>query len=197
LRCTNPKRAQALADALSAARIEALIRKWLARLPHPFTREDRRAGYRYQPFIWQAEFSLTQVLDRPLSGRVFFEDVIRENLDLGRPDQVALIFARRVQRRTPGWFRTRVITEGVTPSLHLDYRRTRIKQYFKEGRGLRTETTINNPSDFKVPKGLQSLPQLRQIGFLANRRLLDVQRISQDCALGEEGFVAVNQPIQV
>lgn len=197
LQCTNPKRAQALADALSAARIEALIRKWLARLPHPFTREDRRAGYRYEPFIWQAEFSLTQVLDRPLSGRVFFEDVIRENLDLGRPDQVALIFARRVQRRTPGWFRTRVITEGVTPSLHLDYRRTRIKQYFKEGRGLRTETTINNPTDFKVPKRLQSLPQLRQIGFSANRRLLDVQKISQDCALGEEAFAAVNRPIQV
>jgi hypothetical protein len=186
-----------LADSLSAAKIQALIRKWLARLPHPFTRVDRAAGYRYQPFIWQAEFSLTQVPDRPLSGRVFFEDVIRENLDLGRPDQVALIFARRVQRRTPGWFRTRVITEGVTPSLHLDYRRTRIKQYFKEGRGLRTETTINHPPDFKVPKGLQSLSQLRQIGFSANRRLLDVQTISQDCALGEEAFRAVNQPIQV
>ena len=59
----------------------------------------------------QGEFSLTQVLDRPLSGRVFFEEVIRENLDLGRPDQVALIFGKRVTRRTPGWFRTRVLTE--------------------------------------------------------------------------------------
>jgi hypothetical protein len=197
LRCGNPQRAQALADALSAEKIDALIRKWLARLPHPFTPEDRQAGYRYEPFTWQAEFALTQVLDRPLSGRIFFEEVIRENLDAGRPDQVALIFARRVQRRTPGWFRTRVITEGVTPSLHLDYRHTRIKQYFKEGRGLRTETTINNPTDFQVPKRLQSLSQLRQIGFPANRRLLDVQKTSQDCTLGEEEFRAVNQPIQV
>jgi len=150
-RCGNPQRARELAENLSEAKIDALIRKWLARLPHPFTREDRRAGYRYEPFTWQAEFSLTQVLDRPLSGRVFFEDVIRENLDVGRPDHVALIFARQINRRTPGWFRTRVITDGVIPSLHLDYRRTRIKQYFKEGRGLRTETTINNPTDFKVP----------------------------------------------
>lgn len=197
LRCANPKRAQELAASLSAAKIDALIRKWLARLPHPFTREDRRAGYRYEPFTWQAEFSLTQVLDRPLSGRVFFEDVIRENLDVGRPDHVALIFARQINRRTPGWFRTRVITDGVIPSLHLDYRHARIKQYFKEGRGLRTETTINNPTDFQVPKRLQSLSQLRQIGFPANRRLLDVQKISQDCALGEEAFVRVNQPIQV
>lgn len=197
LPCANPQRAQELAASFSAAQIDALIRKWLARLPHPFTREDRRAGYRYEPFTWQAEFSLTQVLDRPRSGRVFFEEVIRENLDAGRPDHVALIFARQINRRTPGWFRTRVITDGVIPSLHLDYRHARIKQYFKEGRGLRTETTINNPTDFKVPKRLQSLSQLRQIGFPANRRLLDVQKISQDCALGEEAFLAVNQPIQV
>jgi hypothetical protein len=197
LRCDNPQRAQQLADSLSAAKIAALIRKWLARLPQPFTEADRRAGYRYEAFTWQAEFSLTQVLDRPLSGRVFFEEVIRENLDLGRPDQVALIFARRITRRAPGWFRTRVITNGVVPSLHLDYLHTRIKQYFKEGRGLRTETTINNPADFKVPKRLQSLPKLRQIGLQANRRLLDVQRISQDCAFGEAAFLAVNQPIQV
>jgi hypothetical protein len=62
------------------------------------------------------------VLDRPLTGRVFFEDVIRENLDLGRPDQVSLIFTKRVIRRTTSRFRTRVITEGVTPSIHVDYK---------------------------------------------------------------------------
>ena len=76
---------------------------------------------------------MTQVLDRPLSGRVFFEEVIRENLDIGRPDQVQLIFNRRVNKRTPGRFRTRVLTEGVTPSLHVDYKRARIKQYHKKG----------------------------------------------------------------
>lgn len=62
------------------------------------------------------------------------EEVIRDNLHLGRPDQVQLIFARRVSKRTPGRFRTRVITEGVTPSLHFDYKHARIKQYYKEGR---------------------------------------------------------------
>jgi hypothetical protein len=82
-------------------------------------------------------------------------------------------------------------------SLHLDYFWNRIKEYFKEGRGLRTETTINHPAAFKLRKGLQSLPQWRQIGFQANRRLLDVQKISQDCALGEAAFEKVNQPIQV
>ena len=193
LSCANPRRLQQLCDGLSAAKIDKLLRKWLARLPHPFTPQDRAAGYRYEVSILQAEFSLTQVLDRPLCGRVFFEEVIRENLDMGRPDQVQLIFDRRVTKRTPGRFRTRVITEGVTPSLHIDYKRSRIKQYHKEGRALRTETTINDPRDFGIGKRLSNLPALRRLGFQANRRLLDVQRISQDCAIGEDAFQGVNQ----
>jgi hypothetical protein len=100
---------------LSAETIEAFTRKWLRRLPHPFPPQDQQAGYRYRLSILQAEFSLTQVLDRPVTGRVFFEEVIRENLDVGRPDQVQLIFARRVTRQTPGRFRTRVLTEGMVP----------------------------------------------------------------------------------
>jgi hypothetical protein len=192
--CADPRRLQALADGLSAAKLEALLRKWLARLPHPFTPTDRRAGYRYACSILQLECSLTQVLDRPLTGRVFFEEVIRENLDLGRPDQVQLIFGRRVTRRTPGRFRTRVLTEGVTPSLHLDYKHCRIKQYHKEGQALRTETTINDARDFGLGKRLSNLAALRQVGFHANRRLLDVQRVSHDCALGEAAFAEVQRP---
>src|SRR5438876_6427258 len=180
LSCANPQRLQELCDGLSAGKIDALLRKWLARLPHPFSAGDRAAGYRYEVSTLQAEFSLTQVLDRPLSGRIFFEEIIRENLDLGRPDQVQLIFARRVSKRTPGRFRTRVLTTGVTPSLHVDYKHTRIKQYHKEGRALRTETTINNTCDFAIGKRLHNLPALREIGFQANRRLLHVQKISHD-----------------
>jgi hypothetical protein len=194
LSCDNPQRLQEIAAGLGAAAIDALLRKWLARLPHPFTAADRQAGYRYDLSILQAEFSLTQVLDRPLTGRVFFEEVIRENLDLGRPDQVQLIFQRRVSKRAPGRFRTRVLTEGVTPALHVDYKKARIKQYHKEGRALRTETTINDTRDFDIGKRLKNLPALREVGFRANRRLLDVQTISQDCAVGEAVFRQVTQP---
>jgi hypothetical protein len=81
---------QRLADGLSAAKIEAVLHKWFGRLPHPFGARDRRAGYRYRCSIPQSEFSLAQALHQPVMGRLFFEDVIRENLDLGRPDQVQL-----------------------------------------------------------------------------------------------------------
>jgi hypothetical protein len=195
--CADPKRLQEICNGLSAAKINALLRKWLAKLPHPYTLADRKAGYRYHVSILQSEFSLTQVLDRPQTGRIFFEEVIRENLDLGRPDRVQLIFERRVTKRTPGRFRTRVLTEGVIPSLHVDYKSSKIKQYHKEGRALRTETTINNPRDFAINKGLNNLSALRKIGFQANRRLLDVQRLSHDCLIGEDAFRQVNEPALV
>lgn len=192
--CANPKRLQTICDSLSAAKIDALLRKWLRRLPHPFPARDRQAGYRYQISILQIELSLTQVLDRPVSGRIFFEDVIRENLDIGRPKQVQLIFDRGVTKTTPGRFRTRVITDGVIPSLHIDYKGTRIKQYHKEGQALRTETTINNTKDFYIGKSLRNLPALRQIGFQANRRLLETQTITHDSILAEETFQQLNRP---
>jgi hypothetical protein len=192
-------RVQAICSALGPGQIDALLRKWLAKVPHPYSATDRAAGFRYDLSILQAEFSLTQMLDRPVSGRIFFEQVIRDNLDLGRPNQVSLIFNRRIhsgkKRHTRGRFRTRVITEEVTPSLHVDYKHTTIKQYHKEGRALRTETTINNSYDFGIGKRLTNLPALCEVGFTANRRLLDVQRLSHDPARGRENFTAVNDPV--
>jgi hypothetical protein len=190
-------RVQRIADTLDAAKIDAVFRKWLRRVPHPFAPAHRAAGYRYHLSILQSEFALTQVLDRPLTGRCFFEEVIRENLDLGRPDQMQLIFDRRVTRRTPGSFRTRVLTEGVVPSLHVQYKKSKVKQYHKEGQALRTETTINDTYDFEIGRALHNLPALREIGFAANRRLLRVESLSHDCLIGEDCLHTVTSPILV
>jgi hypothetical protein len=192
-----PARVQRIADTLDAAKIDAVFRKWLRRLPHPFAATHRAAGYRYQLSILQSEFALTQVLDRPLTGRCFFEEVIRENLDLGRPDQMQLIFNRRVTRRTPGGFRTRVLTEGVVPSLHVQYKKSKVKQYHKEGQALRTETTINDTYDFAIGRALRNLPALREIGFAANRRLLHVESLSHDCLIGEDRLHTVTAPVLI
>jgi hypothetical protein len=200
--CEDPERLQTICEEMGPEHIDDLLRRWLSRLPHPFTAQDREAGYRYDISILQSEFSLTQVLDRPLHGRILFEEIIRENLDMGRPDMVQLIFNRRVTKRTPGRFRTRVLTDGVIPSLHVDYKNSRIKQYFKQVPdvrevGARTETTVNNTRDFSIGKRLCNLPALRQVGFQANRRLLEVQRLSHDCAMGEETLHRLNRPIEV
>ena len=190
---------QAICDGLDEAKITALAARLLAMLPYPFTAGDTAAGYRYELSVLQAEFSLTQMLDAPVTGRVFFDQLIRDNLDLGRPDRVSLIFDRRIVRKgkraTPGRFRTRVITDGVVPSLHVDYKNSKIKQYHKLGKALRTETTINDARDFGVAKGLSHLPELKEIGFTASRRLLDVQRISHDPADGAAALTALTSPV--
>ena len=195
----DPAALQRICDALGAEQINALLRKWLARLPHPFSPTDRVAGYRYDISILQAEFSLTQMPGRPVSGRIFFDQVLRDNLDIGRPDQVSLVFDRHLvrtgRRPTPGRFRTRVITDGVTPSLHVDYKNSKIKQYHKLGRALRTETTINDTWDFRIGKRLTNLPALRQIGFTANRRLLAVQKLSHNPIDGAAALAAVTAPV--
>jgi len=202
LACADLPAAQRLCDGLSDTKIDAFFRKWLARLPHPYSAQDRRAGYRYDLSVLQAEFSLTQVWDRPVHGRCFFEEVIRENIDWGRPEQVQLIFARKMQKKTAtdGRCRTRIVTEGVVPSLHVYYKNTHLKQYHKrqpQGAGLRTETTINNTYDFGVGRRLKNLAAWRQIGFAANRRVLQVEQLTHDCHIGAQAFDQLQQPAEV
>jgi hypothetical protein len=199
LSCADPALAQQLADGLDEQKIERFYRKWLARLPHPFPAADRAAGYRYQLSIIQAEFSLTQVWDRPRHGREFFEEVIRENIDLGRPETVQLIFARKMRQATArsGRCRTRIVTEGVIPSVHVYYKHTHLKQYHKtcaRGAALRTETTINNSYDFRVGRLLKNLPLLRRIGQACNQRLLEIEKASHDCRVGAAAFAQLQSP---
>jgi hypothetical protein len=102
LSCADPEKLQEICDSLGPDAINRLFRKWLKRLPLPLRPEDRAAGYDWDLSIWQMEVSLTQIFDRPLRGREFFEEIIRDNLDLGRPDRVQLIFDRVVTKKTQG-----------------------------------------------------------------------------------------------
>ncbi len=183
LSCADPVALQASCASLSEADIATCFTRWLGRLPLPVTATDHAAGFGYRLSILQLELSRTQVFDDPLRGREFFEEVIRENLDLGRPDRVQLLFERKITRATPGRFTTRVITDGVAPSLHVEYKRCHVKQYFKEGRALRTETTFNDTQDVGVKKGLSNFAYLRTVGQRINTRLLQLEQVAHDCAL--------------
>lgn len=199
LACEDPQRLQAICDSLGPEDIQRFFDRWLDRLPWPLTQADRAAGFQHRLAIWQLEVSLTQVFDRPVQGRHFFTELIRENLDLGRPDRVSLLFPTRHTSRTPPpkyGYQTRVITAGVSPSLHVEYKRSHVKQYFKEERALRTETTINDPGDFRSLKGLSHLPFLRGAGEQVNRKLLEVEKLSQDCVLSQDALDRLQGPSQ-
>lgn len=194
LSCANPERLQTICAALGAEQVQAFFDKWSTQLPWPLTANDQAAGYQHRLSIWQMEVSRTHIFTRPLRGREFFEQVLRENLDLGRPDRVQVVFGRQVRRNTPSRFCTRVVQMGVQPSLLITYKHSSVKQYFKLNRGLRTEATINNPLDFGVGKDLSNWAYLRQLGAAMTLRLLDTERVSEDCLLSAESFARVSEP---
>ena len=177
LSCADPAFLQKRCDQLGACAVRDFFWRWYWRLPSPFTKEDLDAGYVYELAFRQFEVSDTVIFDRPQAGRAWFEGVIRDHLDIGRPDQVALIFQKRISRQTPGSFRTRVITKGVEPILTCYYRSSRLKQYFKEGRGLRSETVICDTRDFDIGRRVcaKNWNALRAVGESVNRRLCDAE----------------------
>ena len=174
----------AICDRLSAREVWGFFRRFERLLPSPFSNEDRARGYRYQLALRQLELSDTRVFDRPQAGRDWFERVIRDQLTLGRPDHVAVVFARKVISSTPGRFQTRVFNRGDQVALQVQYKHSKVKQYFKEGRALRTETTVNDSRDFGVGRLLNKAnwDQLLQIGHDVNERLLDAQLEACACA---------------
>lgn len=196
LTCANPAGLQAVCDGLSDGDIAAFFERWLAQVPLPLTPDHRAAGFAYQLSILQMEVSRTQVFDQPRRGREFFEEILRDHLDLGRPSRLQLLFPRKITRATPGRFSTRVVTPGVIPSLPLEYKRCHIKQYFKEGRALRPETTFNDTHDFGVGRGLRNFGYLRTLGQHINTRLLETEQVAHDCGLAAADLAELVTPTQ-
>jgi len=175
--CADPATLQRICNRLGAREVHTFFWRWFHRLPSPFTAEDLQAGYAYELAFRQFEVSDTRVFDRPQTGRAFFEGVIRDHLDIGRPDQVVLIFDRKLTPRTPGRFRTKIVTRGVNPQLSCTYKSCRLKQYFKLGVALRTELVIGDTRDFGIGRRVCAMnwTALRAVGDSANQRLCDAE----------------------
>jgi len=182
--CENPQALAEICQRLSAADVHAFFDRWQATLPSPFTDEDRTRGYRHALAFRQLEISDTRMFDRPVAGRAWFEAALLDKLTLERPDRAAVIFGRRVNRKTPGRFHTKIITPGVEPAIQIHFRSWKAKQYFKEGRALRTETTINDTRDFAVGRLMTDAnwSALVDIGHEIDQRLLDHQLDACQCA---------------
>ena len=193
LSCKDPARLQKICYQLDAEKIKALFDHWVEQIPWPLSAEQRTAGYQHQLSIWQMEVSRTQVFCDPEQGWALIENLIRDNLDLGRPDRVSLIFERKVTKATPSEFHTRVLREGVQPTLRIHYKHSALKQYLKEGRALRTEMMFNNTQDFGLTRGVKNFTTLFDLGRQYNNRLLEQEIISQDCFLPLQTIQALGQ----
>jgi hypothetical protein len=182
--CEHPAALADICASLQAADVRAFFDRWQGVLPWPLTAEDRARGYQHELAFRQAEISDTRMFDRPAAGRAWFERTLPDQLTLGRPDQVAIVFGRRVSRQTPGRFHTKIFNKGVEPAIQVHYRASKVKQYFKEGRALRTETTVNDTRDFGIGRRLthDNWQALVSIGHQVNQRFLDHQLAACQCA---------------
>jgi hypothetical protein len=192
--CAEPARLQDICDRFGPADVQGFFDRWIGRIPTPFTTDDRARGYWWELSMRQVEVSRTLVFDDPRRARGFFESLVADNVGIGRPEQVSAVFARRVQVNTPGIFRTRVFERGTEVSMDFRYKHSRVKQYLKEGRALRIETVINKPSDIRVKSRLEHLPELVAKACGVNRRLLEIERAGQGCAIGSALFERIHQP---
>lgn len=166
-----------LLDELTASlghdQIRAWFARWMRELPQPLSAEDRAAGYGYALSMLQVEVSDTRVFDRPIRARQWFESTIGEQLTLGRPETVSLLFQRRPNRRSNWRFETRVVNAYTSPTITFRYKHSTVKQYLKAGLALRTETTVNDTYDFDVGRRLDHLPEIRSRGEAINAGLLE------------------------
>ena len=192
--CDQPERLQAMCDSFGPEHIQAFFDRWITQIPTPLTLEDRAAGYWWELSMRQVEVSRTLVLDDPRRARSFFEALVADNIGIGRPEQVSMVFARQLRRPTHHRYQTRIFTTGTEVRIDFRYKHSRVKQYLKDGRALRIETVINRPDDLDVKRRLQHLPELIEKARSVNQRLLIIEQAGQSCAIGSALFERIHQP---
>jgi hypothetical protein len=197
--CDDPAGLQQICDRLGPGTIEVFAQRWLHRLPMPLADHDEAAGYWWELSMRQVEVSRTIVFDAPRRARAFFEALIADNLDIGRPASVEIIFGRRIQRNTQGVFRTTVDRPVISPDtgqviLNVFYKHSRIKQYLKDGRAMRIETVVNAPRDLGCNARLPNLAELQARARAVNRRILEAERAGQGTVLASPAFERIAHP---
>ena len=198
--CADPAALQAICDRFGPGTVQVWFERWMARIPLPLTGADRDAGYWWELSMRQVETSRTLVFDEDCHARAFFEALLCENMDLGRPENVELLF-RRGQRRgghsSPppgGGFKTKIDRYCNLVTLNVFYKSSRLKQYLKNGVALRIETVINSPRDLRCNRQLQNLPELQDKARAINAQLLHTETVGQGTALVSPVIERITRP---
>ena len=190
----DPAGLQRLCDGLGPGTIRVFCQRWWARLPLPLTDADRAGGYWWDIAMRQVEVSRTIVFDQPRHARGFFEALCADNLDIGRPEHMQLVFGRRVHTPPPDGYRTRLLRCGDEVTLNAHFRHSRVKSYLKCGRAFRIETVVNDTADLGVARRLEHLPEIFVKARDVNRRMVDAFRVGQGCVLASPAFERAARP---
>jgi hypothetical protein len=198
--CQDPAALQDICDRFGPGTVQVWFERWMARIPLPLDDADRDAGYWWELSMRQVETSRTLVFDDDVHARAFFEALLCENMDLGRPENVELLFRRG---RRSGWdsnpppgggFKTKINQYCDLVTLNVFYKSSRLKQYLKDGVALRIETVINSPKDLRCNRQLHNLPELQAKARAINARLLETETVGQGTALVSPVIERITRP---
>ena len=198
--CEDPAALQDICDRFGPGTVQVWFERWMARIPLPLTDADRDAGYWWELSMRQTETSRTLVFDDDVHARAFFEALLCENMDLGRPENVELLFRRGQRLGRPtlppagGGFKTKIDRYCDLVTLNVFYRNSRLKQYLKDGVALRIETVVNDPRDLRCNRQLQNLPELQDKARAINARLLHTETVGQGTALVSPVIERITRP---
>jgi hypothetical protein len=197
--CPDPAALQAICDRFGPGHVQDWFDRWITAIPLPLTMPDRDGGFWWELSMRQVETSRTLVFDGDVHARAFFESLLCENMDLGRPENAELLFRRGETRGfpsgpPPGGFKTKIDQYCELVTVNVFYKHSRLKQYLKDGKALRIETVINNPSDLRVNRRLQNLPELQDKARAINACLLETETAGQDTVLVSPVIERITRP---
>ena len=174
-----------------------VLRAVVRALPLPLTDADAAAGYWWELSMRQIEVSRTIVFNQPRHARGFFEALVADNLDIGRPEQVELIFCgSRVRRPAAAGekvFNTRVVTRGIEVTVNALYKHSQQAVLQGRSRAAHRDRRQRHPRP-GLQRRLHNLPELQAKARAANRRLLDTERVGQGCVLASPAFERIAHP---
>jgi hypothetical protein len=197
--CQDPAALQQICDRFGPGTVQVWFERWMARIPLPLDDADRDAGYWWELSMRQVETSRTLVFDGDVHARAFFEALLCENMDLGRPENVELLFRRGQRLGRPAipparGFRTAIDRYCHLVTLNVFYKNSRLKQYLKDGIALRIETVVNAPGDLGCNRMLGNLPELQAKARAINARLLHTETVGQGTALVSPVIERITRP---
>jgi hypothetical protein len=197
--CPDPPALQGICDRFGPGHVQVWFERWMARLPLPLTAADRKGGFWWELSMRQVETSRTLVFDQDVRARAFFESLLCENMDLGRPENAELLFRRGETRGfpsgpPPGGFKTKIDQRCELVTMNVFYKSSRVKQYLKDGTALRIETVINSPKDLRVNRRLGNLPELQEKARAINAFLLETETAGQDTVLVSPVIERITRP---
>jgi hypothetical protein len=186
---------RAFQRALASLTHQAIARfcdRWVYRCIHLFPPQARRQGFRYQWFLDQVEYCHNMIFRRRHRLDALFGRLLDRGREVGQPHVISRLFQRRVHARRTGGRIYRTRQEDYC--LKAWHKKTYIKQYNKQGVGLRTETCTHDVREFGTKKALRNLPYLLHCMDLCNRRLLRWQDTIDQTTVSARFVERLGQP---